>query len=291
MGRNLALHAIALLCAGCASAPLAVAPSPVQEPVAAAPSASADAATFSGDFDSLVDRTDHKLELSEGQPLDIDNPHGDVRLRFGGYQHVLEVHGVAQRPDRSRAAFVTAPVATDAGVQLQPRLADGSAPLAGERVDLTVFVPLGHAVRVRTAAGLIESRGSKSDLQLESDGGDISVRGNAGRLEARTTTGQIEVAFEDAVAGSRQRLETSTGTIIAAFADSNNLALAVETSAPIATEYSLSIERLIGAEPNKRARLEVGQPAAELEIHSKRGEVRLLRRAAFTPAVAASPAP
>ena len=113
----------------------------------------------------------------------------------------------------------------------------------------------------------------------------------AGKQRAHSNKYSHSDSGKKPAAGSRQRLETTTGTIIAAFADSNNLALAVETSAPIATEYSLSIERLIGAEPNKRARLAVGQPAAELEIHSKRGEVRLLRRAAFTPVVAASARP
>lgn len=270
--------------AGCAAAPVAVTPV-AETPVAAVPQAPA----FDGNFDALLERADHLLTLTDGQPVRIENAYGDVRLRFGGYQHVLEVHVVAQRPDRSRPAFVAAPVAGAEGVSIVPRLADGSTPMAGERIDLSVFVPLGHPTTVRTTTGLIESRGSKNDLDLASEYGGIQVRGNSGLLMAHSGSGQIEVAFEDAAPGSKQALSTVSGTIIAAFADSNNLDLDVQTSAPIATEYSLDIERLTGAEPNKRARAAVGQPGAHLSIHSKRGEVRLLRRAEFTPVAVASP--
>lgn len=247
------------------------------------PAADAAPAPVTNNLDQLLERSDYVRTLAAGTPIRIDNPFGDVRLRFGGYEHALEIHATMQRPDRSQPGFLLEPQLDGSALVFSPQLPAGTLLPAGQRVDLTVFVPKAHPVTVRTRLGLIESRGLQSDLTLFSESGSISARGTAGLLQAHSEGGQIEIAFENAPAGSSQHLSTTTGTIIVAFSDSNNLALDVATSAAIATEYSLAIERLPGAEPNKRARAEVGTPAASLKIDSKRGEIRLLRRAGFTP--------
>jgi len=60
-----------------------------------------------------------------------------------------------------------------------------------------------------------------------------------------------------------------------------------------ATEYSLHVTQRPGEEPNKRARSVIGRDTARVALESKRGEIRLLRRASFVTAngkhIAASP--
>jgi DUF4097 and DUF4098 domain-containing protein YvlB len=153
---------------------------------------------------------------------------------------------------------------------------------AGQRLDIVVFVPGGHAVSARTEHGLIESRGIRGDIVLTSTAGDIALRGTQGAVLARTGAGSIEASLLTAPAGSQQSFETSSGTIILAVNDRLDAHLDLSTSAAFATEYSLAIEQLTGQEPNKRARAVVGEDEAAITVKSLRGEIRLLRWRGFT---------
>lgn len=229
------------------------------------------------------ERIDSITQLPAGTPILIDNPYGDVRLRFGGYEHQVEVHGVLQQPVGA-APITTAPRLDERGWQLVPRLPPGTLLSAGQRLDLVLYVAEGLPVRVITESGLIEVRGIKGDFSARSRSGNIRVRGVSGAVDLETDEGRIEVALEQAPAGSQQRLRTRTGTIMAGVADDLNSRISMSTSAVFGTEYSLQVEHLSGQEPNKRAQAVVGEPRADLEIGSLRGEIRLLRRAAaFVP--------
>lgn len=284
MGRNLvALVAALLAIAGCT--PAVRAEDPVAQPAVA--EAADPAATL--DFDAMVARYDYMADLAPGVPVRIDNPYGDVRLRFGGYVERMELHATAQEPGGAQPKFSYRHALRDGVYEVAPQLPAGTLLGPGQRVDLVAFVPKGHAVEVLTMRGLIESRGVQGNLKLRSEAGNINVRGTQGLLDAETAEGLIEVALENAPAGSSQRLATRTGNIIVALADSANATLDMATSAPFATEFSLAIERLPGQEPNKRASAQVGEPAARISIESKRGEIRLLRRAAFSEAASIRP--
>jgi hypothetical protein len=229
------------------------------------------------------ERIDLITQLPPGTPILIDNPYGDVRLRFGGYEHQVEVHGVLQQPVAA-APIATAPVQDQSGWRLQPRLPEGAILSEGQRLDLVLYVAEGLPVRVITESGLIEVRGVKADFSARSRSGNIRVRGVSGVVDLETDEGRIEVALERAPAGSQQRLRTRTGPIIAGVADDLHSRIVLSTSAVFGTEYSLQVEHLSGQEPNKRAQAVVGEPRADLEIGSLRGEIRLLRRAAaFVP--------
>jgi len=228
------------------------------------------------------ERRDFSATLADGQAVAIDNPYGDVRLRFGGYAHVLEIHAVLQQP--AQAAAIALQPQTEAKRYLfAPRLADGAVLAAGQRIDLVAFVPGGHAVSARTEHGLIESRGVRGDIDLDSVSGDIAIRGTQGRVRAQTGDGAIEASFDAAPKASQQRLATRTGNIVLAVDERLDAALELATSGVFATEFSLDVERLAGQEPNKRARTVIGDDEARIALESRRGEIRLLRRSAFTP--------
>ncbi|HQY54767.1 MAG TPA: hypothetical protein PLU65_06015 [Dokdonella sp.] len=256
---------------GCASLPPAVSKQgadPPAEPVAAAAAG------------QLI-RQDFSARLGSGQAVSVNNPYGDVRLRFGGYQDELEINTVAQQPPQA-AAILLEPGVVDGIYRIAPRLPADTLIAEGQRLDLVVFVPLGHNVRVRTESGVIESRGIRADIDLHSARGNIAIRGTSGSINAETGPGTIEASLLRAPPGSRQHLATSTGFIVLAVSDELDANLELSTSAVFATEFSLRVENLPGQEPNKRATAQIGEGKADIFVESRRGEIRLLRWTGFT---------
>jgi len=267
---TIALGVVLLTFAGCASSP------------ATAP------ALTTTEVDPAVPQME-RLTLSEtlqaGVPVEIDNPYGNVGLRFGGYAHRVEVQAVRQEPAEVEAIRIE-PQTADGRWLLAPRLPAGTLIAEGQRLDVVVFVPDGHAVTVVTERGAVDARGLHSDLTIRSTAGELAIRGTKGTVNAQTGSGQIEIALGQAPVGSVQRLSTKTGNIIVGVDDGLNADVALSTSGVFATEYSLQVEHMQGQEPNKQAIATVGTAAARVELSSARGEIRLLRRASYTPAVA-----
>jgi hypothetical protein len=231
-------------------------------------------------------RLDLSFKLPEGQTIEVDNPHGSVYLRFGGYEHQLDIRATIQQPETA-AKFAFEPGARDGRFEVAPRLPEGVGLAEGQRIDLVLYVPKGHAVRARTASGMAESRGLKSDIDLTTDTGEIAVRGTDGTVQARSAEGRIEVTLEDgARAGSEQRIASRTGSVAVNVSDRLNAEVRMSTSQQFATDYSLTVEHLDGQEPNKRAVAVVGKPGegkrkAVLVLESLGGEVRLVRKGVF----------
>jgi len=225
-------------------------------------------------------RITHKLVLPSGTQVDVNNPFGDVRLRFNGFENQFEVSAVAQIPEGA-AAFELVPQLSAQSVTVKVRLPAGSELKPTQRIDIVVYVPEGHPVRVVTAKGQIEVRGIKAPLDLLSESGNIAIRGVSAPISAETGAGSIEVSLEAAGNTGEQRLVTRTGQIVASFGPDFNGKLALATSALIATEFSVDITPQPGQEPNKRGVAVLGQGGASVKIESKRGEIRLFRRAPY----------
>ncbi len=231
-------------------------------------------------------RRDDSFKLPVGQAIQVDNAYGSVYMRFGGYEDQLDIRSTVQQPDGA-AEIAFEPVARDGRFEVVPRLPDGVALAEGQRIDLVLYVPKAHAVTVRTRAGVIESRGVKSDLDLSTDSGEIAVRGTDGTLQARTVDGRIEVTLEDnARPGSIQRLTSRTGSVAVNVSDKLNAEVRMSTSQQFSTDYSLTVERRDGQEPNKIATAVVGTPGsgkdkAQVVLESLVSEVRLMRKGVF----------
>jgi DUF4097 and DUF4098 domain-containing protein YvlB len=134
---------------------------------------------------------------------------------------------------------------------------------------------------VRTGQGAIEVKGVHGDVVVKSATGNISLRGIKGAIDAETGEGQIDASLTTAPRKSRQRLATSTGDINLAVDDRLNAELDMATSALFGTEYSLKITRQPGQEPNKRATVVIGEDESRLIVESRRGQIRVSRRASF----------
>lgn len=249
---------------------------PVQAPAQAAPEAAAPAA------EATVERGIQYHELKPKQALRIDNPYGDVRIRFGGYTQTLEWRTVAQNMG---AADKIAVSGTDGDTySISARLPQGVVLARGQRVEITAYVPKDHDLEIVTELGLIDVRGLQANLLARSTDGNINFRGIAGLIDVQTGAGAIEGQLDPAPAGSRQRIVTSTGSIQLGIVDGLNAELALASSGVFATEFSVQIAPQPGQEPNKTGIAVIGKPEANIEVASKRGEIRLLRRSTFRPA-------
>jgi hypothetical protein len=172
-------------------------------------------------------------------------------------------------------------VDSDGHYRIAPRLPAGANISAGQRVDLEVFVPEGHALSVHTEQGSIEVKGVHGDVRIASSTGNISLRGIKGAIQAETGDGQIDASLATAPRKSSQRLATRTGDINIAVDDRLDAELDMATSALFATEYSLKITRRPGEEPNKHAETVIGEDESRLVLESKRGQIRVSRRISF----------
>jgi hypothetical protein len=223
-------------------------------------------------------RSGSKTTLALGQEISIQNDFGDVRLRFGGYAHQLELSAVAQAPEGAEVPVMRFDAASGL---VNTMLINKSAPVRGQRIDVVAFIPEGHNVSVQTLSGLVEVRGQHGNVRIRSNSGDISARGVKGALDAQTGSGAIEVAFVDSVKVAEQRVVTSTGQIIASFGVGANVSLSLATTGLFATEFSTTVTPKPGEEPNKIASAKLGDGSNHIEISSKRGELRLYLRKDF----------
>lgn len=264
------LGGLLLAVASCAQQPVA--------PMADARSEDAPPALIEGDIERTID----VMEVAPKLPIRIDNPYGDVRVRFGGYEHKLEWRTVAQNGSAAQKIAVTG-VAGDV-FSITARLPEGVVLAPGQRVEITAYVPQGHDLEIVTEQGLIDVRGLQGNLKAHSADGNINFRGIAGLIDVETGAGLIEGQLDPAPMGSRQRVATSTGNIVLGIVDGLNARLAMASSGVFATEFSVEIAPQPGQEPNKSGTAVIGKPESDIEVVSKRGEIRLLRRLEFRPA-------
>lgn len=233
------------------------------------------------------ERRDLSVKLKPGQSIDVDNPHGSVFVRFGGYEHQLDIRATIQQP-KGAPQFAFAPGVQGGRYVIAPTLPGGGVRADGQRFDLVLYVPEKHAVKVRTVDGGIESRGLKSDLDYATQTGNISARGTDGTIQAESVEGRIRISLnEGARPGSHQRFATRTGDIVVGVTDGLNAEVRMSTSGTMATDYSIAIEHRDQEEPSKRARAVVGAPQAGdsnavVALESLRGNLQLWRRAVFS---------
>lgn len=249
---------------------------PVMTSTASTPNA------IAGIDESTIERTTSTQVLTDKQPIRIDNPYGDVRIRFGGYESMLEWRTVAQNAAATHKIAVTGDNQTSYVVSA--RLPEGIALAPDQRIEITAYVPKGHDIEILTEHGLIEVRGVQANVRARSATGNISFRGIVGLIDVETGGGNIEGQIDPAVAGTRQHVGTSTGNIVLGLVEGLNATLELATSGVFATEFSVDIAPQPGQEPNKTARAVIGKPESNIEVVSKRGEIRLLRRLEFRPA-------
>ena len=229
-----------------------------------------------------ISRTDYKQQLKRDQAVAISNPFGNVSVRFGGFEHLAETHAVLQEPAGAAHIEIKSKMLADGSYQIAAEIPGGGLAVEGQRVDLSLLLPEGHALAIRTDRGGVDVRGVHGNVDVNSIAGDIALRGIRGVIRAETGGGTIQASLGTAPRGAEQRLSTTTGEIQVGLDDNFDGELELATSALFATDYSLDVIRHPGEEPNKIAHALIGARASKLSLLSRRGQISLLRRAPFS---------
>ncbi len=222
--------------------------------------------------------------LGESSGLDILNELGDVRTRLSNDREVY-VSAVIQRHEADphqadvrigeKDGKMTIETVFAAAESFDPEILTPG--MARRRIDLTVIVPLGARLDVRTVKGLIEAKGLESDVTATSVSGDVVVS-ILGSLEARTERGEITATFKSTEWQAPPALETLTGDIHLWLPQDADVTVRAETTGLITTDYSIRIESEPAPSEQKAATARIGQGKGRLSIHSTKGSVRILRR-------------
>lgn len=223
--------------------------------------------------------------VAAGKRLKLVNPHGDIHVRFGGYENKVEIVATIQRLEESLPELTVTFRRDEAGLEatVGPQApSEPAAPAAPgtsktrDRVDLAVFVPKGVALHARTEAGRMDIKGLESDLDAESVKGEIGIVKVKGRVQARSESGEISITLETGATRESQEFSTRTGDISVHLWEDANLTARIATSGEISTDFSLQVERNRFKEPGKHALAVIGKGGPELSLASKRGNIHLL---------------
>ncbi len=226
-----------------------------------------------------TERRDWVGKIKPGERVEVDNPWGDVQVRFGGYVGAVEYHAVVQPLSAGAARLVIAAAPVAGGLSISVRVNGGLLPAgAKDRVDVTVFIPKGAPLFVRTVRGAIEIRGVKGNVRAETETGEIRIRGVDGLLNTRNGQGATVVMLERAAKGTKQSFESSTGDITVSFDAGAEPLVTASTSGEISTDVSIEIAHHPHQEPSKTAAAKVGAGDSALSIRSKRGNIHLQQR-------------
>ncbi len=161
--------------------------------------------------DVLSQRSDRAFDATGLRTLRVENPRGsaEVKRSGDGQVHLWALKQVrATRSERERLARETRLEASREGdvLVIQVRYPQGPAMRISflelcsgfdtPRVDmqLSIEVPPGVAVEMRSASGDLSTAGLAGTQRLATTSGDIRVEGATGRVQATATSGDIEAA-------------------------------------------------------------------------------------------------
>ncbi len=228
-----------------------------------------------------VERASTLIE-AKGRPIRIVNPFGDVRLRHGGDKGVIEVAAVIQHLEkRGWLALEFDQSGDTVGISAirksKATLDSGDSEPESDkaRCDLAVLVPSGSDVYVETTGGLVEARGVRVNLDLNTKDGPIVARKNRGAIQAHSVHGDITVLLEENITDQDQTMQSVTGDISILVSPHEKMTVEMATSEDLITHFSIQVTPLAGQEPNKRGISDINGGGKRLSLFSKRGDAAL----------------
>ncbi len=221
--------------------------------------------------------------IGEGRALEITNDLGDVRARLSSDDQIYVSAVIQRHRDDPHEADVRIGE-HDGRMTIEPTFATQQSfdpevlteGMERRRIDLTVIVPLGARLEVRTRGGLIEAKGLESDVVASSTSGDVVVS-ILGSLQAHTERGEITATFKGTEWQEAPSLTTLTGDVSVWLPADADATVRAETSGLITTDYSIEIDSEPPPSEKKSATARIGKGRHELSIESTKGSVRILR--------------
>jgi hypothetical protein len=226
-----------------------------------------------------IERRNWSGKIKPGERIEVDNEWGEVRVRFGGNKGQVEYLAVLQPLTLGTARVTVAAEPITGGLHIVTRVENGALPAgAKDRADLTIFVPKGSPLRVRTLRGLIDISGIKGDVNAETEAGEISIRTVEGLVKTINQHGTTTVLLERLADHTEQTFESLTGDITVSLPTTAEPMVTIGTSGDICSDVSIVIVHHPHEEPSKIATARVGAGVSSLLIRSKRGNIHLRQR-------------
>ena len=221
-----------------------------------------------GEPDEPWEKTTETFFEKVGKParVVVDNPHGNIWVRFGGYEDKVEIIATGQRlePKLPRLVVEREHTGDDLFVRVVSEKSDVPASAdRRDRIDLVVFVPIGRRVELHTVEDDIAVKGLKGDLAVNTIKGNVTLRKITGAVDVRTERGTVAALLESDVTKSDQRFETITGDIEVTVYEDALHDVQIATSGIISTDFSIEIEYRRFEEPGKHARATLGGGGSE----------------------------
>jgi hypothetical protein len=228
-----------------------------------------------------IERDNWEVPVAPGERINLENLHGDVRLRRNGIPR-LDVFVVIQLQEQDPLGADVQIIDTDEGLAVDVRyVAKEQEREAGDppaeptdfirRVDMVVYVPSGSPVHVRTDDDLIEARETKSDIIAESTSGDLTIV-TAGAVRARTESGSILTVMLSDEPGRSSVFETDTGDITVQVPDDLDIRLRAKTAGRITSEYP-PVEADTEGPGIHETVVQVGTGVHEAQVDSRTGDI------------------
>lgn len=229
------------------------------------------------DRDWLIERSTFKEAVAKGTPIEIHNLYGDVRLRGTEDAGIDVITNMQKRKGDKHKVSLTHEMKDDklvltvsyAGEEEETVKKNGK-----RRLDLTVFIPEGSHLTVRTHKGLIEAKGIMGDVDFYSDRGKIYCR-NKGHVVIGSRQGNITAAMMKVDWEKASRVESKLGTIEVQLPSDASLQVQATTSGQITTDYSVQIKR--SAKGNRKTAIAtLGEGKNQLVLDNQAGAIKVL---------------
>lgn len=211
-----------------------------------------------------------RIVSSKAPRVRIDNPYGDVRLRFGGYSSDMEVLSITQTLDGNLTLNISSDATAD-HLQVRPVEKDNSP--AKSRIDLVVMVPKGKSVDVATTHGLVEAKGLTNDVNIRTTSGRIRLNKNKAAIQASSESGGIAAVLSKGVTEKEQVFASKTGSVEIWLAEDDKASVSMHTSGDLITHFSLTVERNPHEEPDKKATARINGGGHSVVLKSRRGNL------------------
>lgn len=205
--------------------------------------------------------------------VNLKNPLGDIRIRFGGYKDEIEVIAIIQHNEAKGFVEVVEKNSSDSYLLTVQRKERRSGKVISinqndkARIDFTVYVPLGRYVTAETTHGLIESRKMKDPINLISESGNIKLRDNKNAITAFTKRGNITANLLSIESQDKQSFSSLSGKINIWIPENSPQTVTLESSGDIISDFSTEIKLNFRNEPNKVAKILANGGGAA--IHAK----------------------
>lgn len=230
-------------------------------------------------------KPDHKIEkltwkkVISSSKIDIHNPLGDIRVRFGGYKNEIEVIAMVQHNETKGVVEVVEKNTGDTYLLTVQRVNKRSGEIIKlnqndkTRIDFTVYIPSGRFITATTDHGLIEARKMKDPVKLISNSGDIKLRDNKNTITAFTKRGNITANLITIESQEKQSFSSISGKIIISIAENSPQTVTLESSGDIISDFSSEVKLNFSNEPNKVAKIIANGGGAVIHAKNKIGSI------------------